>query len=195
MNRTVFVAAAFVLAASCKSRESTEVTVTTTGTGTGSATDPAAPVAKPKSTTRQRLEKSLRKRFADTGFTTFTCPEVGSTESETTCTIAADNGAKLPSKITRTKQDEDGTWSSWETNVDKRVISTDELAEKIHDGVMAEVKKAHPKATAELACGTSPIVFENHIARCKLTLHDPDKVVDIKIDDSKDAFDWSADAF
>jgi hypothetical protein len=192
MNRTVLVAAAFALVASCKSRESTEVTVTTTGTG--SATDPAAPAAKPKST-RQWLEKSLRKRFAGDGFTTFTCPEVGATETETTCTIAGDNGVKVASKITRTKQDEDGTWSSWETNIDKRVISTDELVEKIHDGVMAEVTKAHPKATAELACGTSPIVFENHIAKCKLTMHKPDKVVEITIDDSKGQFDWSADAF
>lgn len=192
MTRTVFIAALALVAASCKSRESTEVTVTTT---TGSAaTDSTTPV-KPKMTTRRRLEKSLRKRFADAGFTTFTCPDVGATETETTCTIAADNGVKVPSKVTRTKQDEDGTWASWVTNVDKRVISSEELAEKINDGVMAEVKKAHPKATAELACGTSPIVFENHKATCKLTIHNPNKVVDIGIDDSKDAFDWSADAF
>jgi len=79
------------------------------------------------------------------------------------------------------------------------VISSEELAEKIHDGVMDEVRKAHPKATAELACGTSPIVFVDHkatcTATCTLTMHAPDKAVTITIDDSKGQFDWSADAF
>ena len=89
----------------------------------------------------------------------------------------------------------DGSWASWVSDLDNRVISTEELAEKIHDGVMAELKKAYPKATAELACCTSPIVFADHKATCTLTIHKPDQVRKITIDDSKGEFDWSADAF
>ena len=197
MNRTLFVgvAAIVVAAASCKSRESTEVTVTNS-TGSGSATDPVAPAAKPTSTTRERLEKSLKKNLGDVGFTTFTCPEVGATESETTCTASAANGVSLPVKIQSTAKDDDGRWKSWKAaDSDVRMITAEELADKIRDGVAAAVTKAHPKATSDLACGTSPIVFVSHKATCKLTMHKPDKVVEITIDDSKGQFDWSADAF
>jgi len=49
-----------------------------------------------------RLEKSLRKKLSKDGFTAFTCPEVGSAETETTCTIVGDNGVKVALKANRT---------------------------------------------------------------------------------------------
>jgi hypothetical protein len=185
MNRSLVLAA--LVLASCKSHESTEVTVTTSG---------SAVPTKQASTTREMLEKSMKKHYASYGFTKFSCPEVGPTQSEVTCTMSADNGASYAMKITSKTKDDDGSWKSWDSPPsDVRVITAEELAGDIHDGVMAEVKKAHPKATAELGCGTSPIIFVNHKAGCKLTIHNPDKTVDISIDDSKDAFDWTAAAF
>ena len=192
MNPSLLLVAIALVASSCKSRESTEVAVTVTK---GSAVVDPTPET-PKETTRQTLEKSMKKHYAKFGFTKFTCPDVGPTESETTCAMSADNGASYDMKIASKSKEADGSWKSWEAaETDIRVITAEELAEKINDGVMAAVKKAHPKATAELACGTSPVIFVKHKATCKLTMHEPELVREVTIDDSKGAFDWGADQF
>jgi hypothetical protein len=181
----VLVIAALALAPSCKS-ETTEVTVTTTET----KPEPAA-----KKTNREVLEKSLRKHLAKYAFETFTCPEVPNSATTASCTASAPNGASLPIVFTSTAKDADGAWKSWTSDSNQRVITAEELADKIRETVTAEVKKAHPKATSELACGTSPVVFVKNKAKCMLAIKNPDKQVEIEIDDSKGVFDWSGDAF
>lgn len=174
----------------CKSEDAT-ATFTT-----GSGSDPvAAPAEPPGKLTRERLEKSLKKHLEEYGFSRFTCHEVAVAETSTTCEVSADNGVKTEVPVTIGKRSPDGSWSSWNFDLKQRVITAGELAEKLHDTVMAALKKAQPKATGELACGTSPIVFVDHKAKCTLTMHDPDRAIEITIDDTKDAFDWSADQF
>lgn len=183
MLRVVAIA---LLSVACKS-ETSEVTVTVEN----------KPVSAPKRSVKDILEKSLRKKLEVYKFDTFTCPDAADDATSVTCTVKAANGVAMTLVATPSARKDDGSWKGWgwEPTVAQRVITAEELADKLREGVTAAVKKAHSKATSELACGTSPVLFVDHKATCKLAIKQPDKVVQIVIDDSKGELDWSADAF
>ncbi len=177
------VALALVMASACKS-ETTEVKVTTT------EDRPVGPA--PKSSPKQNLEKSMKKHLEKYKFETFTCPDAAADAKVVTCTASAPNSASISIDFTPTG-DADDPWKSWKSDSKQRLITAEELAEKIGEGIANAVKKAHPKATHELACGTTPVVFVQNKAKCKLTVKKPDKEREIVIDDSSGEFEWSMD--
>ena len=151
----------------------------------------AAPKAVPL-TNRQQVEATLKTNFGKRGFDGFVCPDIADTDATAVCTATAkSNGASLAVTATVTKHDADGTWGAWEMKPAQPVELGSDLVTDLSPDITSAVLKRYAKATVELDCGTGPVVFTDNKAKCKATLRNPDKTIDLLLTRQDTSTNWS----
>ena len=123
----------------------------------------------PKHTKRQMLENSLSKKYASEGFATYECPEVSASDLTVTCTIAADNGTRVPVTFKPTGT-EPNVWAAWSFGIDEIYFDGPTVAAKAGEVVSNELKKKGSRqGPVALDCGSGVQATRKNEATCKAT--------------------------
>jgi hypothetical protein len=130
--------------------------------------------APPPPSNRESIEKSLREHYAETGFDTFTCPEIANADTKATCKMSSSGGVQLDANVTRTAAGTAGDWQSWHIQLDALdVESGDKLGAKLSKAIASSVASRHPNIALDVDCGKGPIVFvAGKKITCSATSHD-----------------------
>jgi len=106
---------------------------------------------------RERLERSLREHYTQTGFERFQCHDVGPSDTTVACTMSASNGTSMPVSIEQTKAGEGGHWEAWTMNLPAPALNADvwgpRLSKEVTDTLHAKGRKLAVDIEQEVTAG------------------------------------------
>lgn len=154
--------------------------------GCVTTTPPPPPIS-----TRVAVERSLAKKHAEAGFSTFTCPEISSSDRAVRCNASSTNGSTLPFDVKASGTGDD-VWESWTFAPKEIYFDGEQVAQKLSESLPSELAKKGKRVSGfAVDCGKGPQVTRENVSVCKATAGKAEGKLEIKMDDAGKLEKWT----